>query len=120
MLGSNFKQVFVVVDGLDEMDSPERCNLLSVLLPLIEMRKSHSTAIIKLLISSRPLLDLSEQLKSFQQIVLSETSVHHKDDMERYIRSELASRFANSLMLSENQDLLDEVVARLLKEANGM
>lgn len=85
-----FRKVFLVIDGLDELKKADRTRVLLVLRSLI--KTGQSGLMIKLLISSRLEIDVTEKLRpsngkdqrdyDITEIVLGETDQHFRLDME--------------------------------------
>lgn len=112
-----FQRVYIVIDGLDEFEVDNRRQLFSVFKSVLS---DDFGCLIKLLIASRPEIDISEELDDFHPLALREKEPHHRVDMERYIRTELELKTRESKLLDRNQELFEEVVQMLLRDAQGM
>lgn len=73
------KKVYMILDGLDEIDDKERGRLVPVILRFCDSGK------FKLLVSSRALADLKDSFSSHPLITSNE---HNQDDISLYVRSE--------------------------------
>lgn len=115
-LCSLFTKAYIIIDGLDEFQLDDRDELLSVLKSFLDTGFGCD---VRLFVASRPEIDISEGLKEFHPIVLSEKEAHRSSDMEHYIRAQLEEKTHGS-RLDGNQALFDEVMAVLLRESRGM
>lgn len=73
------KKVYLILDGLDEIDDKERGRLVPIILRFCDSGK------FKLLVSSRALADLKA---SFSNHPLITSNEHNQDDISLYVRSE--------------------------------
>lgn len=72
-------KIYLILDGLDEIDDKERGRLVPIVLRFCDTGK------FKLLVSSRALADLKA---SFSEYPLVTSNEHNQDDISLYVRSE--------------------------------
>lgn len=72
-------KIYLILDGLDEIDDKERGRLVPIVLRFCDTGK------LKLLVSSRALADLKA---SFSEYPLVTSNEHNQDDISLYVRSE--------------------------------
>lgn len=117
-----FRRVFVVIDGLDECARNDRRSLLNMFRTFLNGFYGNQDGILKLLLASRPEIDIKEQLDKFDlyTIALSEQIEHHGVDMDFYIRSRLEPHFQDLSLLPSHEELLADIVVKILEESKGM
>jgi len=101
--------VFVIVDALDEcqMSDNARPKFIEALLRL-QSRESN----VNLLATSRPVPDIVEAFNGHSRLEI----VAQKDDIERYIRTQMSSLRA----VSKYPDLQHEIISCIASVADGM
>lgn len=118
-----FGRVFIIIDGLDECKRSDRGRLIAVLKSFLVSNISTSFEV-KLLLASRPEIDIKEQLElstiNFHSIILSDEKEDHHFDMRLYITSRLKVCFNDLGLLPSHEDILEDVSNALLTEADGM
>ena len=103
---TELKRIWVIIDGLDEIDDVERQRAMDF---LIKITKSHGT-LFRVLISSRKTSAISEVLINLPQIISND---ENRADIGLYIDSEqrrLAERFG--LGKAEAKDILRSLRVR--------
>jgi Cdc6-like AAA superfamily ATPase len=109
----DFREVFIIVDGLDELAADDQTVILS---RIEEILQGHSKA--KMLITSRiEEFRIKRAMSSYHTVHLSEESL--KEDITLVIRASLAAMDDIS-PLSTNEKLRDEVAHALNTGAKGM
>jgi hypothetical protein len=107
MLTGYFQTVFIVIDGLDEME--DRWSILDVLADLTAGDGSF-----KVLVASRTESDLKDAFSFYRTVTITPNDV--AVDVERFVRKELTGpRFRGS-----PPSQVEEIVRELLSRADGM
>ncbi|KAF4990936.1 hypothetical protein FDECE_14196 [Fusarium decemcellulare] len=106
-----FKQVIVVIDGLDECGD----NTYSVLESMTELAASTTNTTTALF--SRDEWNIRTSLQGeFKEISIEA----HKEDIELFVRAEMERRIQNGRLELNNMKLKDEIAEELITRANGM
>ncbi len=103
-------RMLIIIDALDEIgesNSKERIELLSLLARMIH-RLPHW---VKVLMTSRPELDIETSLNPFHPVRILHDDVNHVNDLRIFIRSQLHNR----LIDNDNNDNMESAVELLLK-----
>ncbi|KAL9621920.1 MAG: hypothetical protein Q9160_003741 [Pyrenula sp. 1 TL-2023] len=105
--------VYIVVDGLDEIDEVHRCKLLKQLLGLLEKCEN-----MKLLISSRPDADITAILQEKS----ADIRVDHRncESIEVFVTQSLRRWFAERDFLPEGRAEIERLLAPLTGKSKGM
>jgi hypothetical protein len=108
-LAMNLDESMIVVDGLDEI-SRDRSDVTKLLAEL-------STCLsIKVIISSRPEIDIKRHLSSFTPISIAACSA----DLQLYVASEIEKRISNGSLTISDPMLKEEIMRTLVARAEGM
>lgn len=99
----------IVVDGLDEI-SRGRSNVTRLLAEL------SSCVSIKVILSSRPEIDIKRHLSSFAPISIAACSA----DLQLYVASEIEKRISNGSLTISDPILKEEIMRTLVERAEGM
>ncbi|EEU46553.1 uncharacterized protein NECHADRAFT_37523 [Fusarium vanettenii 77-13-4] len=106
-----FKQVTVIIDGLDECGE----NTDSVLESISEL--AVSTTSTSLALFSRDELNIRTWLhEDFEEISIEA----HTEDIELFVRAEMEHRIQNSRLKVNNLKIKDDIAEELITRANGM
>ncbi|KAF7541307.1 hypothetical protein G7054_g743 [Neopestalotiopsis clavispora] len=110
-LASEFDQVLVVVDGLDECGD-KAGEVSSMLSEVVQFTKTMSMALF-----SRHEADISDYLESdFDHISIAA----HTEDISLYVGAELEKRIDQRRLRLGDVMLKDEIMSRLIEKAQGM
>ena len=110
----NFKIIYFVLDGIDELDATSQTQLLA----LIELLMNQTRQTVKVFVTSRTEeIRVKGALKQYPSIYLS--SRHIDNDIAMFIKDEI-SQISAPHPLAFDLELRDEVVQRLVKGAKGM
>lgn len=111
----NFKTVFIVIDGIDELDRDGQHTIVDLITDLLRP----STYLVKIFVTSRPEeFFVKISLRSHTHIDLSVTRID--EDIDVFIRDMIDTRVAKQNPLLLNEVLRSEVVNALLQGAQGM
>jgi hypothetical protein len=110
--------VYVVLDGLDEMDLVERRGLLKYLTPLLD--PNATTKPFNLLLSSRSILqdELTHLFPSSLSLRVDATAT--RDDLGSYVQAIVKERHDLRDLAVKDEALLGEIVTALTDGAQGM
>jgi hypothetical protein len=108
-LAVHLDESMIVVDGLDEISSgrSDVTRLLAVL---------SSCVSIKVILSSRPEIDIKRHLSSFTPISIAACSA----DLQLYVASEIEKRISNGSLTISDPILKEEIMRTLVERAEGM
>lgn len=107
-----FSQVIIVIDGLDECGDDSNISLLlEILLELTDYTTTVSMAIF-----SRNEYTVRKKLEDFEEILIEA----HTEDVDSYVRAEVATRLRTHRLKIHNTKLRDEIERELVNRANGM
>jgi Cdc6-like AAA superfamily ATPase len=107
----------IVIDALDEIDSKfRRQEFLQVLKHII----SASQNLVKLFVASRDDTDISLALDNVPNLYIN--TEDNKDDIERFIKHEVARSIAQGKLLQGrvSDQLKEHIISTLIKKAGGM
>jgi hypothetical protein len=107
---------YLIVDGLDECNDSDRRQLLSYLIQLggMEGRK------IKVIVSSRPEVDISSHLdKCFIELSLSPRAAAEAD-ISAFIRHEVKKRIGDKRLIVQQSTMVQEIQDALVDGSDGM
>ena len=102
-------ELMIVVDGLDEI-SRGRSDVTRFLAELT------SCVSIKVILSSRPEIDIKRHLSSFDPISIAACSA----DLQLYVASEIENRLSNGCLTISDPILREEIMQTLVERAEGM
>ncbi|RYP58479.1 hypothetical protein DL770_010415 [Monosporascus sp. CRB-9-2] len=109
------KPSYLIIDGLDECDKPERNKLLKALSTL-----AFPALNTKLFLSSRS--SLSEEIQntfpSFERLTMSESLVH--DDIKTYVNGVIEQKLENKDLRVGDASLIEDIKQALIQGADGM
>ncbi|KAF7864011.1 hypothetical protein EAF04_006976 [Stromatinia cepivora] len=71
---------------------------------------------IKIILTSRPEPDIERHLEDFEKLSIAA----HRNDLELYVHSELECRVREERLFIRDQNLREEIIRRLVDEAQGM
>jgi len=116
-LCDSFKQISLVVDGLDECQWGFRGDILKV---LNEFVQGHTNA--KILVISRYVKDIETSFEAHTTSVIQMMTTNVQDDIKAYVRAEVDKRIKeNRLRINKgNRELRDKIIACLSDKADGM
>lgn len=103
-----FREVFIVIDGLDE------CHELNVLLPVLEALGQH----LRLLVTSRDREDIARRLRPYPCVRISQTFT--ADDIRVFVSSEITERLQTQRLYVRDERLVDELYRTLVDRSEGM
>ena len=104
----------MVIDGLDECSENNRHQLLTFFTNLINLQNRR----IKIIISSRPEIDIMKLSTKFQQISLEEAK--DRPDIEAYIEEEIRQKWERGKISFNDVSIMKEIKDALVKGADGM
>lgn len=104
---TELQKVFLILDGLDEIDDKDRGRLVPVVLRFCESGK------FKLLVSSRELADMKTSFSGYPLITSNE---HNQGDIGLYVRSEQQGL---KQMFSITQEEADFIIQPIAERAKG-
>jgi len=105
---------YMVIDGLDECSENNRHQLLTFFTRLINLQNRR----IKIIISSRPEIDIMRLATRFQQISLGEAK--YRPDIEAYIEEEIYQKWERRKISFNDISIMKEIKDALVKGAEGM
>ena len=108
------RNLFVVIDGLDECGK----DVLQQILDVIRSLATCPPSVIKLFISSRDDIRIIESLKKYP--VLQATAVDLSNDIELYVKGAVRDRIESGNLIVRNPGLEAVIVAELTSKAHGM
>ncbi|KAI9163536.1 Ankyrin repeat domain-containing protein [Paramyrothecium foliicola] len=106
-----FRQVYLVVDGIDECGD-DTASVAEALAELATTTESTSIALF-----SRNELEIRAWLEDNYDDISIEA---HTEDLELYVRSEMERRMQTGRLVIQNLKVKDEIAEELVKRANGM
>lgn len=109
LLAAHFDESMIIVDGLDEISSG-RSDVTRLLSELSNTRG------IKLILSSRPEVDIKRHLALFTPISIAACSA----DLQLYVASEIEKRISNGRLTIGDPSLKEEIMQTLVGGAEGM
>ncbi|PVH84640.1 ankyrin [Cadophora sp. DSE1049] len=122
-LTRKFSQVYIVLDGLDELtDDKQRVggtsDEVTALLRLVKRLLTHkSRTLLKLFLSSRFEVDVRKSIPSSLEISLLDSNVNR--DIEVFVEEEVEDKIW-AAGLTDDRDLADEIKLKLVSGAQGM
>ncbi|KAL5335587.1 hypothetical protein BJX70DRAFT_314283 [Aspergillus crustosus] len=113
---NGYARTTIVIDALDECSEEDRRSLIHSLRNLVD----HSTALVRVFVSSRGDGDISARLQEVPHISVAESIT--RTDMERFVEQEIrdAIRYKDLLYGQVTPELEERVTAELLAKAGGM
>lgn len=108
-LAMHLDESMIIVDGLDEI-SRDRSDVTRL---LAELSKCLS---IKVILSSRPEIDIRRRLSSFTPISIAACSA----DLQLYVASEIEKRISSGSLTISDPLLKEEIMRTLVERAEGM
>ena len=106
--------LFVVIDGLDECNK----DVLQQILDVIKGLATCQSSVIKLFISCRDDIRITESLKAYP--VLQASTVDLSNDMNNYVKGAMRSRVESGDLIIRSQELEAVIIAELTSRAHGM
>ena len=106
--------VYMVIDGLDECNENTRYQLLTFFMKLIKLRNRG----IKIIISSRPEIDIMRSATKSHQISLEDAK--DRLDIEAYIEDEIHQKRKAGKISFNEVSIMKEIKDALVKGAEGM
>lgn len=104
---------FLLIDGLDECGDSDRRQVLSFIKQVFRDRQCK----IKVIVSSRWDLDISNALADFQQISLGSGTC---SDIELFVRDIVDRRLADGSIETQNPAMAQEIKTALIEKSGGM
>lgn len=111
-ISSSFKQVFLVLDALDECTEDQKSDLFDIFRSIVAPSSGSVRVNIKLFITSREEPDIKRGFENFPLIKIETKKVDA--DIKSYVTSQLKN------LRSEDASLKDEVVNQLVARAGEM
>ncbi|KAL2809652.1 hypothetical protein BJX63DRAFT_350326 [Aspergillus granulosus] len=113
---NGYVRTTIVIDALDECSKQDRRSLINSLRNLVD----HSTALVRVFVSSRGDGDIAARLKELPNTSVAESMT--KTDMERFVEQEVrgAIQYKDLLYGEVTPELEERVTAELLAKAGGM
>jgi hypothetical protein len=108
---STRKQLWMVLDGLDECERKERKHILSW---VSKLTSDHSTVNAQVFVTSQEELDIQNLLPRSPSITLHEPG--HQDEIRNYVSRKAAKR---SQQFNLSPDIEQEIVHKVTRQANG-
>lgn len=105
---------YLLIDGLDECKDENRRQLSFYLNKLIGNSKSK----VKVFVSSRPELDISQTLDSFHLISLGTSTTH--SDIELFIRNVIDQKLRNRSLVVKKPCMVEKIKEALIQGSEGM
>ena len=102
---------YIVIDGLDECCKNDRYRLLTFFIGLITSQNQR----VKIILSSRPEIDIMKSVSGFYQISLED--VKNRPDIEAYIDDEIHQKWETGRI---SLSIMKEIKEALIKGAEGM
>ena len=109
LLAAHFDESMIIVDGLDEISSG-RSDATRHLSELSNTRG------IKMILSSRPEVDIKRYLALFTSISIAACSA----DLQLYVASEIEKRISNGRLTISDTSLKEKIMQTLVDGAEGM
>ncbi|KAL8721231.1 MAG: hypothetical protein Q9225_002043 [Loekoesia sp. 1 TL-2023] len=106
-----FKQVILVVDAIDE--STQRKCMISDLKTF-----SKNCPFIKVLVSSREELDITQAFRSFPNVKINQSDV--VNDIESFVKAEVAARIREKELTIRRPELQQTICDKLVSRSEGM
>ncbi|KAH6964615.1 hypothetical protein DER45DRAFT_557035 [Fusarium avenaceum] len=111
-MASNFSQVLIVIDGIDECQEEVRSQLLASLVELADGSDNIGMAIF-----SRAEMDIRARLETdFEDIKIEA----HTEDIATYVRAEMERRRISGQLMINTMLIKDEIEHELITRAHGM
>ncbi|KAH6898097.1 hypothetical protein B0T10DRAFT_577585 [Thelonectria olida] len=108
-----YGRVYFVIDGLDECGDHVEATVRS----LVDLTLSQSNEIISLALVSRDEIPIRHQVESLFRNVEIEA---HTEDIQHYVASELRQRISSGRLRLRDLALEDQILTKLVNEAQGM
>ena len=105
---------FLLIDGLDECDKETRRDVLSLIKWIIEQKVS----VVRVYVSSQSDVQILNALASYPRISISSEML--SCDIATYVLDATQSLIQDRQLLLQNPELEQEIIAELIKRANGM
>ncbi|KAK3374690.1 hypothetical protein B0H63DRAFT_548970 [Podospora didyma] len=113
---STFRQTFVVLDALDEIDAPDRRTILGVFSKLVQS----NGGLVKILLTSRSSMktEITRAFPATLQLTMDVPVAHA--ELAAYTKAVVDERLETGDLCVSNHDLIHEIVAELSAGAQGM
>ena len=105
----HYECFYVVVDALDEC--PDSCRHL-----ILQTLKGLLCCNVKLILTSRELIDIKECLSEFKHIRISA----NVEDLELYVAAEIETRISNRRLFIKKAAVKEKIIDTLSHGADGM
>lgn len=114
-IATEFKTLYIVIDGLDECIKSERHDLLRTLHSVMKVRSN-----IKLFLAGRDSVSREVQIKfsALKQIPMDCSSA--QSDITKYVEGMVQEKLKNEELIVGDPDLIEDIKAALSGGANGM
>ncbi|KAF3056870.1 Ankyrin repeat domain-containing protein 50 [Trichoderma lentiforme] len=114
-IASEFKTLYIVIDGLDECTQSERHDLLESLHSVMKVRSN-----IKLFLAGRDSVSREVQIKfpTLKQILMDCSSA--QSDIATYVEGIVQEKLKTEELIVSDPDLIEDIKAALSGGANGM
>jgi len=118
---STFQSVRIIIDGLDEYDDKDQKLILTEITSLAVTKSlKHSTAISKVLISSRDVNQISRILSRRPTVSLSDEQAAIGGAIQAFVRSKFSQLVSSNLDdISLEEDILKLIEQALVEKADG-
>ncbi|KAF8248446.1 hypothetical protein K440DRAFT_660785 [Wilcoxina mikolae CBS 423.85] len=104
---------YFIVDGLDECNDNDKWRLLLHLKNLLRIRDR-----IKVLVSSRDEVEISQSLESFYKVSLDTPTT--RSDIAVFVKAKLKDRVEEGSLILENSSMIGEIKETLVHKSEGM
>lgn len=110
-----YREVFIIIDALDEFDRKDRENFISTLRELI-----NSFSCVKIFITSRRESDIETALAIHQTPVIRMEARDIGKDIDVFVRGRVEEWVRSSKPYIPSEEMRWKVIATLIRQANGM
>ncbi|KAI1076442.1 hypothetical protein F5B20DRAFT_572881 [Whalleya microplaca] len=110
------KTSYIIIDGLDESDKPERDKLLKALLSLI----AAPTMNMKIFLAGRDGLSGDIQKTFFSMEHISMDSADARNDIATYVNGVIQEKLESEALQVGDPSLVEEIINALIQRADGM
>ena len=115
VLAEEFKEVYLVVDALDECEEALREQILDA---VVEFSSNYQCA--KAFIANRPENDIQLMFRHLRAPAVCIKARNTAEDIRKYVTDSVASLTAANKLRLQNQDLKFTIIECLVEKADGM
>ncbi|KAH0556319.1 hypothetical protein GP486_005756, partial [Trichoglossum hirsutum] len=113
-ISKQFSKVFIFIDGLDECGKEEQSTILSM---VHQMSRSHSPTV-KILITSREEVVISESLKGLPRLQVSAENIF--SDITSFVEETVKWKIKSGALVIQDLSLESDIISTLVDGAQGM